>query len=336
VEIAGHLIFRRNLRDTVSAVQETHPVERRIWIDGEFVPWERATVHVLSHSLQRGSLVFDYMGVHDTPRGACVFRMPVYIERFLRSCELVGLPMAMDAAAIGEAILAAVRANPGARAVKLSAYFASIEVDVVPLDDRVTVAIAAYDPQTDVDRHKPIERKPPPSEVRLWLEKEKHNRRADIVSPQAKVSANYVSPMLAKTKAREAGYDEILLLDEEGYLAEGPTTNVFLVDAKGTLVTPPEARVVHGVTRRSVLELAEYDGIPVRVDRVSPQELRRASEVFLTGTRTGLLAACSIDGEQIGNGGAGPISTRLRQHFLSVIAGGDPAFSHWLTPVDEA
>jgi len=317
-------------------MEEIRPVERRIWIDGEFVPWEGATIHVLSHCVQRGSLVFDYMNVHSTPRGVCVFRLPVHVERFLRSCELVGLPIAMDAAATAEAVLATVRANPGARVVKLSAYFASVEVDLVPLDDRVTVAVAAYDPQADIDQRKSVERKPSPSEVRLWLEKEKHNRRDDIVSPQAKVSANYVSPMMAKSKARRAGYDEILLVDEEGYLAEGPTTNVFLVDAEGMLVTPPEAYVLHGVTRRSILELAEHDGMPVRVDRVSPEELRRATEVFLTGTRTGVLPASSIDGEQIGDGRAGPISNRLREHYLRVVAGQDPAFAHWLTPADEA
>jgi len=316
-------------------VQESPSVKRQIWIDGEFVPWERATIHVLSHCVQRGSLVFDYMSVHRTPRGVCVFRLPAHVERFLRSCELVGLPIAMGGEEISDAIRAAVRANPGARAVKLSAYFASIEVDVVPLDNRVSVAVAAYDPDADVVRRKPVESRPAPAEVRLWIEKEKHSRRDDILPPQAKVAANYASPMSAKSRARDAGYDEILLVDEDGYVAEGPSSNVFLVDREGTLVTPPEARVLHGVTRRSVLELAEHHGIPVREGRISPEELKRAAEVFLTGTTAGVLCVSSVDGQRIGDGSIGPLTARLREHYLRVLAGEDPVFAGWLNPVDE-
>src|SRR5262249_44277473 len=115
-------------------------VERRIWVDGELVPWERAGVHVLSHSLQRGSLVFDYMSVHETPRGAAVFRLREHVERFLVSVGLVGLPLAHSREEIEAAILATVRANPGARAVKVCAYLPSIEVDVVPMDERTALA----------------------------------------------------------------------------------------------------------------------------------------------------------------------------------------------------
>ena len=213
-------------------------VDREIWIDGEFVPWANATVHVLSHSLQRGSLVFDYMSVHDTPRGACVFRLDLHVARFARSCELLGLKLPRAAQEIAEAVLEAVRRNPGATAVKVSAYIPSLEVDVVAQDDRVTIAIAAYDPIQDLLRPNPGTPPPKAPLVRLLIEPERRNRRDDIIPPQAKVSANYASPMTAKAKARAAGYDEIVLVDEHGHVAEGPTTNLFLVDSLGTLVTP--------------------------------------------------------------------------------------------------
>ena len=188
-------------------------VDRQIWIDGEFVPWADATVHVLSHSLQRGSLVFDYMSVHDTPRGACVFRLDLHLARFARSCELVGLKLPRDPSELADAVLETVRRNPGATAVKASAYLASLEVDVVAQDDRVTIALAAYDPTEDLLRRNPG--KPPRKAplVRLLIEPERRNRRDDIIPPQAKVSANYASPMTAKVKARAAGYDEIVLVD---------------------------------------------------------------------------------------------------------------------------
>jgi len=316
-------------------MQEESPVDRQIWLDGELVPWQNATVHVLSHSLQRGSLVFDYMSVHRTPRGAAIFRMDVHVERMLRSCELMGLPIELTADEIGAAIVQTVRANPGARAVKASAYFASVEVDVVPMNPKVSVAIAAYDPKADVIDRLPGTRRPHPKCIRLWLEKKTHQRRDDIVSPQAKVAANYASSMTAKARAQKQGFDEILLVDEEDHLAEGPTTNLFVVDAAGTLVTPPERRVLLGVTRKSIMELAQAEGIDVKETPIAPSELATAREVFLTGTTAGVLPVSSVDGVPIGDGQPGPIATKLGERFRRVQAGGDPEFDRWLTYVDE-
>ncbi|MGH0030874.1 MAG: aminotransferase class IV [Myxococcota bacterium] len=231
-------------------------------------------------------------------------------------------------------MLETVARNPGARAVKMSAYLASIEVDVVPLDDHVTVAIAAYDPQADVNAHKarPAHR---PKTLRLWIEKTVRNRRKDIVPPQAKVAANYTSPMWAKWNARRRGYDEILLIDEQGHVAEGPTTNVFLVDQAGTLVTPEEEAVLLGVTRRSILEIARSEGIPVKEAAVSPEDLFAASEVFLTGTTAGVWPVESVDDRKIGGDPPGPVARRLAARFRRVIAGEDEEFASWLTYVGE-
>jgi branched-chain amino acid aminotransferase len=308
--------------------------DRRIWVDGELVPWEAATVHVLSHSLQRGSLVFDYMSVHDTARGAAVFRLREHAERFLRSVELVGLPLAQSAAEVEGAVIETVRANPGCKAVKTSAYLAAVEVDVVPMDPRVTLAIAAYDPFADIIERNPGKLHASPT-LSIWIEKEKHNRRKDILPPQAKVAANYASPMAAKWAARKAGYDEILLVDEDGSIAEGPTTNVFLVDAEGGLRTPLEDSVLLGVTRRSIIEIAKHDGIPVREMSLRPEELMGAAEVFLTGTTAGVWPVSAIDGSPIADGEPGPVSLRLRRRLDEITSGGDPAFAHWLTLVDE-
>jgi branched-chain amino acid aminotransferase len=308
-------------------------VDRTIWIDGAFVPWQDATVHVLSHSLQRGSLIFDYMSVHETPRGPAVFRLEEHLERLLTSAEIVGLPLRADVPGLEAAVCETVRRNPGAKAVKVSAYLPSIEVDVVPLDDRVSVAIAAYDPGADVVAHKPTKPRLAAS-VRLWIEKDVRNRRPDILPPQAKVAANYTSPMLAKWRARRNGYDEIVLVDEDGFVAEGPTTNIFLVDGDGTVITPPEETVLLGVTRRSILEIADHDGVPLREERVRPDELAGAAEVFLTGTTAGVWPVESVDGKKIGASAPGPVSLRLRDRFQEISNGHDPAFEHWLTFVN--
>jgi len=310
------------------------PPDRQIWIDGGLVPWRDATVHILSHSLQRGSLVFDYLSVHETPLGPGVFRLREHVERFRRSAELVGLPLALGREAIEAGVVETVRANPGARAVKMSGFLPSVEVDVVPQDPRVSVAIAAYDPLRDVIERNPGEWKPRAS-VRLWIEKERRNRRDDIVPPQAKVAANYTSPMFAKWRARKRGFDEILLVDEEGFVAEAPTSNVFWVDAQGTLRTPPERHVLLGVTRLSILELAKHDGVACAESQVRPDELAEAAEVFLTGTTAGVWPVESIDERPVGEGAPGPVSAQLRDRFVAVSNGEDEAFHHWLTFVDE-
>lgn len=313
-----------------------NPFSRVIWMDGDLVPWDQATVHVLSHSLQRGSLVFDYMSVHETERGAAVFRLVEHLERFQVSCDLVGLETGRSLEELREAIRATVRANPGAKAVKISAYLPSIEVDVVPLDASVSVAIAAYDPYGDVIARKAPELVPPlRTEYRIWLEKTRRQRRADIVEPQAKVAANYTSPMMAKARAKKAGYDDILLLDADGNLAEGPTTNVFLVDGDGVLRTPPEAKVLLGITRSAVMELCKHDGREVRVEPIAGDAIFGAAEAFLTGTSANVLPIVSVDGRPIGDGTAGPVTRALRDRFHEVTHGLDPDFAHWLTYAED-
>jgi branched-chain amino acid aminotransferase len=307
---------------------------RRIWLDGVLMPWDQATVHVLSHSLQRGSLIFDYMSVHATPRGPAVFRLPEHLERFQQSAQLVGLPLERPSAELAGAVVETLRVNPGATAVKISAYLPSIEVDVVPMDPRVAVAIAAYEPIRDIVLRKGS-RPPWRPTLRLHIERERRNRRDDILPPQAKAAAQYLSPMAAKWAAREAGFDEVLLLDADGFVAEGPTTNVFWVDAEGGLHTPPEAHVLHGITRRSILEIAKHDGIPARETRVRPEALAAAAEVFITGTTAGVWPVESIDGQPIGAGAPGPLSAKLKARLEQVVSGADPDFEAWLTFVDE-
>ena len=309
--------------------------DRLIWVDGALRPWADATVHVMSHSHQRGSLVFDYMSVHSTPRGEAIFRLREHVDRFFHSCEMMGLPVDQTPDALCDAIRETVRVNPGARAVKMSGYFASVEIDVVPVDMHVSIAIAAYDPKTDISDRLP---RPSPAKARhlkLWIEKVRANRRDDIVPPQVKVSANYASPMTAKTRARAEGYDEIILVDEDGHLAEGPTTNLFLVDESGQLLTPKSEKVLHGVTRSAIMEIAKAEGIPVHEAQLKPDALLNAAEAFLTGTTAGVWPVESVDGQMLGRGCPGPISERLGARFRRASAGEDPEFEHWLTLVED-
>jgi branched-chain amino acid aminotransferase len=315
------------------STQATAP-DRRIWLDGALVPWEMARVHVLSQSLARGSLIFDYMSVHETPRGTAIFRLAEHVERLVTSARLVGLPLRQSQAELREACKAVVRANPGAKVVKINAYLPSEEVDVVPADDHVAVAALAYDPWADVLERK---RTPPPRPGRtckLWIEKELRQRRADLLHPHAKVAGNYTAPMIAKWRAKRAGYDEIALLDERGHLTEAPTSNVFLVDRAGTLRTAPDDAVLLGVTRRSILELAAHAGIKADLSPIPGGAIFDASEAFITGTSAGVWPIESVDGRAIGRECPGPVSRRLQARYQAVVSGADPAFAHWLAVVD--
>jgi branched-chain amino acid aminotransferase len=286
--------------------------------------------------MARGSLVFDYMSVHATSRGPAIFRLGDHVARFRKSVELVGLPLSQSDAELRGACIEAVRANPGAKVVKLNAFLPSVEVDVVPVDDHVAVAAAAYDPWEDVQARKDAPPARPPKTVRLWLEKERRQRRPDILHPHAKVAANYTSAMYAKWQAKRHGYDEVLLIDAQGFLAEGPTTNFFLVDGDGALRTPPDQGVLLGVTRMSIIALAEAEGRKVLEEPLRPEALFAASEAFLTGTSAGVWAIASVDGRAIGAACPGPVSEALGARFRRAVAGEDPAFVSWLTFVDEA
>jgi branched-chain amino acid aminotransferase len=306
-------------------------VDRRIWIDGRLVPWRDATVHVLSHSLARGSLVFDYLSVHETPRGPAIFRLPEHLRRFERSVSIVGLPMRQSYEELFAGAVEAVAANPGATALKVFAYLPSIEVDVVPMDERVAVAMAAYDPLRDVILKKSSPRKLVPT---LRLKIERTRRRIESHLPtHAKAAANYLGPMMAKWAARKEGYDEVVMLDEHGHLAEAPTSNVFVLDAGGTLRTPALDAVLPGVTRMSVVEIAKHEGVAVEEGTVEPEALLGAREAFLASTTVGVWPVDSVDGRALPTPVPGQVTAAIKERFDRVTAGLEPDFAHWLTPV---
>ena len=302
---------------------------RTIWRDGEFIAWNDATVHVLSQSLQRGSLAFDYLSVHATPRGVAVFRLRDHIERLATTCDIVGLPLDYAVEELVDACAETVRLNAGAKSVKISALIPSVEAELVPQDPRVSVFIAAYDGDRDIigrNTGQPHRR----TELSLKIERDKRSRRQDIIPPHAKVAANYTAAMIAKWRARQEGFDDVVLLDEDGCITEAPTANLFLVDAAGDLATPPASKVLLGITRASIIDLASTVGSACEERDISVDELKGAPEVFLTGTSEGVWPAIRIDGQAVADGGVGPVTKRLRDAYRAVVQGKEPAFEHWL------
>ena len=303
--------------------------ERFIWRDGEFVAWRDATVHVLAQSLQRGSLAFDFLSVHQAKCGVAMFRVRDHVERLLRTCSIVGLPIGFGAEELVAACAETVRRNPGAKVVKISALIPSVEVELIPQDARMSVFIAAYDSQADIIAKNPGEYRHRP-ELALKIEREKSARREDLVPPHAKVAANYTAAMTAKWRARQEGFDDVVLLDDAGFVTEAPTTNLFMVDANGALATPPASKVLLGITRDTVLALAPSVGLSCVERDIAAAELASAREVFLSGTSVGVWPVLSIDQKQVGDGGIGAATRKLRTKYDATVRGEEPDFEHWL------
>ena len=304
--------------------------DRIIWRDGEFIAWEDATVHVLAQSLQRGSLAFDYISVHETRRGTAIFRLRDHIERLATTCRIVGLPLEYAVGELVEGCAETVRRNPGAKSIKISALMPSVEAELIPENPHVAVFIAAYDSDRDLTAPNPELMRRRREAVSLKIEREKSSRREDVIPPHAKVAANYTAAMTAKWRARNEGYDDIVLLDEHGNLTEGPTANLFMVDSGGVLATPPASKVLLGITRDSVLALAPVIGRSCTERDIAVDELASASEVLLSGTSAGVWPVVRIDGRPVADGCTGPVTLQLRDTYSRVVQGEEPAFEHWL------
>lgn len=307
--------------------------ERLIWQDGRFIHWNDATVHVLSHVVQRGTLCFDFLSIHDTERGPGLFRLPEHLRRLENSCALTGLPLQWSVDQLITAVIDTVRANPGAKYVKVSVLIPSVEVDVLPQDFRSSVYIAAYEPGADiVARNQGAFHKP--DLLRIKLDRSERIPHHDLISPQAKTAANYTATMTLKGKARSAGFDEVLLLDPEGNVAEAPTSNFFMVDDEDCLRTPPLEHILAGITRDSILNIAPDLGIRTAEMPIPPADLAQAREAFLSTTSKHCWPIIQIDEQMIGDGGAGPVAEAINQALAEIVNGRSERFDHWMTYVE--
>lgn len=305
---------------------------RPVWRDGALVPLEDARVSVLSHAMQRGSLVFDVGALRETAQGgvAC-FRPREHIERFRRSASLVGIDVPWSAGDLLAATLATARASGLSSAlVRWSSFLPEPEPDVLPrASSRASVVIAVIAPGDTLAPGAVAA--PRPSAARVAIPRDVRKAGPAVFPPQAKVAAAYLGPMLAKRRAVAAGHDEVVLLDEEGRVAEAPTANVFAVRA-GTLLTPPAGRILAGITRASVLELARAEGIPAREVHLTPEELASADEAFLVGTSLPVLPISTVDGVSL-RGGAPSLAARIKALLVACERGEDKRFAHWIERV---
>jgi branched-chain amino acid aminotransferase len=295
-----------------------------IWMDGKLIPWKDATVHVLTHSLHYGLAVFEGIRCYEGATGSMIFRLREHVERLFASAHASCIEIPFTPKDIEQAICTTVREN-GLRScyIRPIVFLGYGEMGLYVTSNPVRVAIAAW-PWGTYLGEEGLTRG-----IRVKISSfARHHVNVSLT--RAKVSGYYVNSQFAKREVKKAGYDEALLLDTEGYVAEGPGENVFAV-RRGILKTPPLTSVLEGITRDTILALAQELRIPVREDRLTRDDLYMADEAFFTGTAAEVTPIREIDDRRIGSGQPGPITKRLQDTFFSVVRG-NGGHQDWLTP----
>ena len=297
-----------------------------IWLDGELVPWREAKVHVLTHTLHYGMGVFEGVRAYDTGNGAAIFRLTEHTDRLFRSAHILGMAMPYDKDTLNEVQRQVVRENGLASAYLRPMCFLGSEgmgLHAANLSTHVMVAAWEWGAYLGDDA----------MEKGIRIRTSSFTRHhVNITMCKAKANGNYINSMLALQEAVSCGYDEALLLDPEGYVAEGSGENIFIV-RNGTLYTPDLTSALEGVTRDTIVTLAGELGIPLVEKRLTRDEVYVADEAFFTGTAAEVTPIRELDNRQIGAGRRGPVTEELQRAFFDVVHGRTNAHTEWLTPV---
>jgi branched-chain amino acid aminotransferase len=299
-----------------------------IWFDGEFVQWDQARVHVLTHTLHYGFGVFEGIRCYEGGGGrSAVFRLPEHTERLLASAHIIGMKIPFSADQINQACIETIRRNRlKACYIRPLAFVGEGEMGLAAvISNPVRVCIAAWPWGAylgDEGVRKGIRLKTS-SFQRLHV---------NTLMTKAKVVGHYVNSILASVEARSAGFDEALMLDTDGFVAECSGENIFIV-RRGGVKTSPLTSVLPGITRDAAMTLLIEGGVSVREERFTRDEVYLADEAFLTGTAAEVTPIREVDGRCIGCGAPGPVTRALQEEFAKVIRGGDPRHAAWLTGV---
>jgi branched-chain amino acid aminotransferase len=300
---------------------------KKIWLDGNLVDWNAAQIHVLTHALHYGYSVFEGIRCHRTGRGSAIFRLDEHLDRFLNSAKVYRMKIPFDGPTLKEACVDLVRANgipeTYLRPIAFSAYG---QMGLDPTQSSVQVAIANWE-----------------WGAYLGAAGVEHGVRATVSSwtrldsrslpPQAKCAANYANSALAKMEAMSGGYDEAILLNSAGMVAEGPGENIFRVKRDVVSTPPASSGILRGVTRDTVIRFVADEGLVFHRTDFTREELFTSDELFYTGTAAGITPIREVDGRPIGSG-TFPITKRLQRLYEDAIHGRSERYASWLTPID--
>lgn len=297
-----------------------------IWLDGQWLPWREAKVHALTHTLHYGYGCFEGIRAYETAHGPAIFRLDEHLRRLEDSAHILAIDLPFDRAALGTACREAVSRN-GLRSayIRPLVFLGAEKLGVDPDGADTHVMVAAW-PWGAYLGGKAIE-----DGIRVRVSSyARHHPNVQMC--RAKAISTYANSILAVREARRDGYEEALLLDTEGYVAEGSSENVFIV-RDGELLQPETTSALDGITRRTVETLAREAGLTVRAKRITRDEVYCADEVFLTGTAAEITPVVEVDGRRIGQGRPGAVTRLLQERYFACVKGEDGAHADWLSAV---
>lgn len=297
---------------------------RQIWLDGQWLPWAEARVHVTTHTLHYGYGCFEGIRAYATPDGPALFRLDEHLRRLADSAHILAIDLPFDRPTLAAACREVVRRNSLDSAyVRPLVFLGDEKLGVDPAGTATHVAIAAW-PWGAYLGGKALD-----EGIRVRISSyARHHPNVQMC--RAKAISMYANSILAVREARRDGYDEAILLDTEGYVAEGASENLFLV-RDGELLQPETTSALDGITRRTVCTLAEEAGLTVRSKRITRDELYCADEVFLTGTAAEITPVVEVDRRRIGDGRPGAVTKQLQAAYFAAVRGEGARYRDWLS-----
>ena len=296
----------------------------KIWMNGKLVPFKDAKVHVLTHALHYSTAVFEGIRCYNTPNGSAIFRLPEHVDRLFNSAKLYGMKIRYTKKQIIDAIIKTVKARGLKECyIRPIAYCGYGTMGLTPTLNKVDVSISCW--EWKMGESKAGKFSGAKCKISEWIRIDSRSQPM-----QSKCAANYSNAALARVEALKNGYDEAIMLNYSGKVAEGSAENIFIVK-NGMIKTPPlDADILNGITRDSVIQLIRSDGIKLIEKNITVNELLKSDEVFMTGTAAEVKSVTKIDRTSIGKGKPGIITKTLQKSFMDVVMGKDHRFISWL------
>ena len=296
----------------------------KIWMNGKLVPFKDAKVHVLTHALHYSTAVFEGIRCYNTSNGSAIFRLPEHVDRFFNSAKLYGMKIRYTKKQILDAIIRTVKASGLKECyIRPIAYYGYGTMGLTPTLNKVDVSISCW--EWKMGESKAGKFSGAKCKISKWVRIDSRSQPM-----QAKSAANYSNAALARVEALKSGYDEAIMLNYNGKVAEGSAENIFIVK-NGIIKTPPlNADILNGITRDSLIRLIKADRIKLIQKNITLKELLKADEVFMTGTAAEVKSVTKINKTSIGNGKVGKITKTLQKSFIDVVMGNDDRFTSWL------
>ena len=296
----------------------------KIWMNGKLVPFKNAKVHVLTHALHYSTSIFEGIRCYDTPEGSAIFRLPEHIDRFFNSAKMYSMKMPYSKKKISDGIVSTVNASKLKQCyIRPLAYYGYGTMGLTPTNNKVDVSISCW--EWKMGESKAGKFSGAKCKISKWV-------RIDSKSQpmQAKSAANYSNAALARMEALNAGYDEAIMLNNKGHVAEGSAENIFVVK-NGRITTPPlDADILDGITRDSAIKLLKSNKIKVIEKNLKINDLLKADEIFMTVTAAEVKSVTRVNKTKIGNGKIGEVTKELQESFMDTVMGKNKKFRSWL------